>query len=120
MKTSKNILLICIISIFIFSCKKKEDKKGCTDSNAQNYNNDATLDDGSCTYAYNASTEYNAAQSASGNMTTAAYEDVMLFNSVQYESDNNPGLHKTLSQNALILPISYMYVPLLHQYFSRN
>ena len=104
MKTSKVLLLLIIPSIFIFSCKKKEDKKGCTDSSAQNYNADATIDDASCTYAYNASTEYNAAESASGNMTTAAYEDVMLFTSVQYETDNDQALHKMLSQTVTPIP----------------
>ena len=103
MKNSKAVLLIFFASTFVFSCKKKEDKKGCTDSSAQNYSADAALDDGSCTYAYNASAEYSAVENASGNMTTAAYEDAMLFTSVQYETDNNQGLHKM--QTLTVTPI---------------
>jgi hypothetical protein len=47
------IVIILFIIPFISSCKKdilKKDISGCTNSNAFNYNNIATLDDGSCSY----------------------------------------------------------------------
>ena len=48
-----SILIISIIILTFFSCKKEEDPVlGCTDSNAMNYNSNATSNDGSCLIAY--------------------------------------------------------------------
>jgi len=44
----RKILVFLIISVIFISCKKEE---GCTDPLALNYNSQATLNDGSCTYA---------------------------------------------------------------------
>lgn len=38
------------ISLLLFSTSCKKDQEGCTDSNASNFNSDATIDDGSCEY----------------------------------------------------------------------
>ena len=45
----KKFIYLLIFCFTIFSCKKR----GCTDSNATNYNADATKDDGSCEYGSN-------------------------------------------------------------------
>ena len=44
---------LIFISIFIFSCKSTEPQNtyGCTDENAENYNPEATVDDGTCDYS---------------------------------------------------------------------
>jgi cytochrome c peroxidase len=43
-------IYILIILLFIFSCKKEE---GCMDPSALNYNTDAQIDNGSCSYEIN-------------------------------------------------------------------
>lgn len=45
-------ILVCLImaGLFVTGCEKQKD--GCTDSNATNYDSDATDDDGSCVYCY--------------------------------------------------------------------
>lgn len=43
----KTILLIAPLALILMSCNKK----GCTDSNANNYSEEATKDDGNCTYS---------------------------------------------------------------------
>ena len=45
--TMKKYLITLIIPILIYSCKKEE---GCMDPTAANYNSEATLDNGECTY----------------------------------------------------------------------
>lgn len=48
-----SILIIFIIILTFFSCKKEDDTiLGCTDSSAMNYNSNATSNDGSCLIAY--------------------------------------------------------------------
>ena len=48
-----SITIIFIIILTFISCKKEEDPVlGCTDSNAMNYNSNATSNDGSCLIAY--------------------------------------------------------------------
>lgn len=42
----KNILLVAVAGLFLFSCKKD----GCMDNNAYNFNHDAQKDNGSCLY----------------------------------------------------------------------
>ena len=39
-----------VLAVSNESCATVIDLAGCTDSDATNYNPDATLDDGSCTY----------------------------------------------------------------------
>ncbi len=51
MNINKNILgtcMILVLSLAIISCKK--DINGCTDANADNYNDKANVDDGSCSF----------------------------------------------------------------------
>ncbi|MBN8701574.1 MAG: hypothetical protein J0M08_00775 [Bacteroidetes bacterium] len=93
----RKILLFLLVGALpiVNSCEKKKDVQGCTDADATNYNADATVDDESCTYNYDASTDKNEAKQAAGNTTTGIYEDLMVFTMVQYESDNNAGLGKT-------------------------
>jgi hypothetical protein len=55
---------ILIITLLLFACKKKE---GCTDPSAINYNNEATLDNGSCNYAPIADLNIHFTQSVGGN-----------------------------------------------------
>ncbi|MEX1191307.1 MAG: DUF4856 domain-containing protein [Brumimicrobium sp.] len=43
---AKHLFIIAIVSTFVWSCKKE----GCTDKTANNYNEKAKKDDGSCTY----------------------------------------------------------------------
>lgn len=43
----KKITLLLLLSLILFSCKKKE---GCTDLMAENYDYEAEVDDGSCVY----------------------------------------------------------------------
>jgi hypothetical protein len=45
----QSILLLALITILISGCKKEVE--GCTDKDGENYNAEATLDNGSCTYA---------------------------------------------------------------------
>jgi len=53
MKNFYSITIIFFIILTFISCKKEEDPiLGCTDSNAMNYNSDATSNDGSCLIAY--------------------------------------------------------------------
>jgi len=48
-----SITIIFFIILTFISCKKEEDPVlGCTDSNAMNYNSNATSNDGSCLIAY--------------------------------------------------------------------
>lgn len=97
---SSYIYSFAILSISLFSCNKKDDAiKGCTDSTASNYINQATEDDGSCTYAYDATAKKTSSNEASGNMTTAIYEDLAIFNYAQYESDNNSSLARINGSN---------------------
>lgn len=44
------ILSVFVLIILISACKKNKDVEGCMDSTADNYNSEATVDDGSCTY----------------------------------------------------------------------
>lgn len=52
MKTFINIfsLSLIVISLSFISCSKDEEKEGCTDPTALNYNNLAIVDDGSCEF----------------------------------------------------------------------
>lgn len=52
-KISNFLFFFLFISLIISSCKKEEDSVlGCTNSNAMNYNSEATSNDGSCLFAY--------------------------------------------------------------------
>lgn len=46
MKKTKSILVLAMVALFLFSCKKE----GCTDPTALNYSEEAKKDDGSCKY----------------------------------------------------------------------
>ena len=46
----KKVLYVLSIVSIIFAACKKEDEDGCMDSTATNYNEIATVDDGSCIY----------------------------------------------------------------------
>jgi hypothetical protein len=51
MKTLFNIVAISCFTLLFISCSKDEDKKGCTDITATNFDNLAIEDDGTCEYA---------------------------------------------------------------------
>ncbi len=44
----KTLIILSIFSLALLSCKKE--KEGCTDSTAFNYHQQATIDNGSCSY----------------------------------------------------------------------
>ena len=44
------LYMFIITALFITACESKKEVEGCTDSAANNYNEDATVDDESCTY----------------------------------------------------------------------
>jgi hypothetical protein len=44
------ILPLLLFSLVFVSCEKEEEKEGCTDSKATNYDADAKKDNGSCVY----------------------------------------------------------------------
>jgi hypothetical protein len=48
MKT--NLIILSLLLINFYSCKKTTDFEGCTDLTAENYNSIANKDDGICTY----------------------------------------------------------------------
>ena len=51
MRTFYKLIFATVILTTIFiSCSKDEDKGGCTDNTALNYNTLAVIDDGSCEY----------------------------------------------------------------------
>ena len=57
-------LIILILTLLIISCNKEE---GCMDSNALNYNSDATIDNGDCEYANITNLNINFTQTVNGN-----------------------------------------------------
>ena len=67
MKFTKNTILVATGLLFVLSGCKKE---GCTDPLADNYNEDAKTDDGSCEYSYNVPTTYEFTD-ADGNNTVS-------------------------------------------------
>lgn len=66
MKTKILIGLVLIFSLLSFTfashdpMHSEEDEYGCTDSTAENYDPNATVDDGSCNYAEYGCTDANA------------------------------------------------------------
>lgn len=74
MKKAITILsLLAVVSLS--SCKKEEIVKGCTNSSADNYNPDATNDDGSCEYTgsvifWMSSGDYNVDVTVNGATST--------------------------------------------------
>ncbi len=50
MKTLLNIVTVSCITFLFISCSKENEREGCTDPAAINYNNLASIDDGSCEY----------------------------------------------------------------------
>lgn len=47
MKIFSHIVFVCLIGLSLISCVEK---KGCTDTTANNYDSSAEIDDGSCSY----------------------------------------------------------------------
>jgi len=76
MRTSyKFIFATVILSAFFISCSKEEDKKGCTDNTALNYNYLAVEDDGSCEYLDSSFTIYEDGELRFlGDPTTGVFE----------------------------------------------
>ena len=76
MKTHLKITaFLALVTLIIFSCSKEEEKEGCTDSLALNYNVLATLDNGSCEYLDSSFTAWeNGKVGFWGNATTGSFE----------------------------------------------
>lgn len=87
MKISSTLPLVLIsVGLFLGSCKKK----GCTDSTAENYAESAEKDDGSCTYATEATITFNFTQNFGGSDLTTSN-----FNQLNYTNANGEVLSIT-------------------------
>tara|TARA_B100000809_G_C15043334_1_gene496391 strand:+ start:338 stop:1114 length:777 start_codon:yes stop_codon:yes gene_type:complete len=76
MRTFYNIIFIAtILTVSFTSCSKDEEKEGCTDNTALNYNVLAVTDDGSCEYLDSSFTIWeNGLLGFWGNSTTGSFE----------------------------------------------
>lgn len=83
-----SIAIVAIIALGATSCKKK----GCIDSNADNYNSEAKKDDGTCTYPIINMTATGTSGDISGNGGTATGSTTF--------TQNNPTLGWDMAQSA--------------------
>lgn len=82
MKNTVKILAIAILSLGISSTFTSCKKKGCIDVNANNYNQDAAKDDGTCTYPVINIASNNTSGDVSGQGGTAS-------ETVTFENNNS-------------------------------
>ncbi len=87
-----SIVLLSFLLCSLSSCKKE----GCTDSQADNYNTSAEVDDGSCVYTYDDQTEKFVA-TINGSSFSASFFSAVHENGQYVVSGTDDGLGLSLS-----------------------